>query len=71
MYMQWSKEDDSTSSSGTLSIPLLPCLEKLYLLQLKLYIEAQTMTQYFVCRICKNTVLIRYAEVKENVFCIL
>ena len=31
MYMQWSKDDGSTSSSRTLIITRLPCFEKLAL----------------------------------------
>ena len=54
MYMQWSKYDSSTSSSRTLIIPRLPQFEKLNFLQFKLYIEAQTTTQCFVCRHLKN-----------------
>ena len=64
MYMQWSKDDSSTSSSRTLIIPRLPQFEKLDLLQFQLYIEAQTTTQCSVLRNCKNTIIIRYAEVK-------
>ena len=48
MYMQWSKDDSSTSSFQTLIIPRLPCFEKLDLSQFQLYIETQTMTQCFV-----------------------
>ena len=29
------------------------------------------MTQYFVCRIFKNTIIIRVAEGKDKIFCIL
>ena len=32
--------------------------EKLDLSQFQLYIETQTMTQYFVCRNCKKTILV-------------
>ena len=71
MYMQWSKDSGYTSSSQTLIIPRLPRFEKLALSQFQLYIEAQTITQFFVCRNCKNIILIRAAEVKERVSCIL
>ena len=50
MYIQWRKDDGSTSSSQTLIIPRLPCFGKLDLSQFQLYIEAQTMTRCFVCR---------------------
>ena len=59
IYMQWSKDDDSNSSSQTLIIPRLLRFENMALLQLRLYIEAQTMTQYFVCRNFQKTILIR------------
>ena len=49
MYMQWSKDDGSTSLSRKLIIPRLPRFETLALSQFQLYIEAQTMTQCFVC----------------------
>ena len=71
MYMQWRKDDGSSSSYQTLIIPCLPRFEKLALSKFKLNIEAQTMNQYFVCRNCKNIILIQYAEGKERVFCIL
>ena len=58
MYMQWSKDEGSTSSSRKLSIPRLTRLEKLALSQLQLYIEAETMTKCFVCRNLKNTIFI-------------
>ena len=47
---------------------IITCLrpfEKLVLSKLQLYIEAQTTTQCFVCRNCKNTILVRPAEDKE------
>ena len=66
--MQWSKDDGSTSSFKTLIIPRLPRFEKLALSQLKLYIETQTMTQFFVCRHFQKTILIRSDEGKERVF---
>ena len=40
MYIQWSKDDGSTSSSRTLIIPLLPHFEKLVLSKLQLYIKS-------------------------------
>ena len=40
MYMQWIKDDGSTSSSRTLIIPLLPHFEKLVLSKLQLYIKS-------------------------------
>ena len=49
MYMQWIKDYASTSSYRTLSILRLPRFEKLALLQLQLYTEAETMTQCFAC----------------------
>ena len=58
MYMQWRKNYGSTSSFQKLIIPCLPLFEGLDLSQLLLYIEAQTMTQCFVCSNCKNTIFI-------------
>ena len=68
IYMQWSKVDGSTSSFRTLIISRLPCFEKLNFLQFQLYIETQITTQCFVCRNCKNTIVIRDYAVKENIF---
>ena len=48
IYMQWSKYDSSTSSFLTLIISRLPRFDKLNLSQFKLYIEAQTMTQFAI-----------------------
>ena len=48
-YMQWSKDDGSTSSYQILIIPRLPRFEKLDFPQLQLYTEAQKTTQCFVC----------------------
>ena len=39
--------------------------------QFKVYIETETMTRRFVCCKFQNTILIRYDEGKESVFCIL
>ena len=58
MYMKWSKDNGSTSSSRTLIIPRLPCFEKLAFSQFHLYIESQKMTQCFLCRNCRNNILI-------------
>ena len=66
MYIQWIKDNGYTSSSQTLIIPLLPRFEKLDLSQFQLYIEAQTLTQCFVCHNYKRTILIRDAEGKET-----
>ena len=71
IHMQWSKYGGYTSSSRTLIVPRLPCLEKLYFSQFQLYIKAQTITQCFVCHNFKNNILIRADEGKEKVFCIL
>ena len=68
MYLQWRKYDCSNSFSQTLIIPRLPCFEKLALSQFQLYIEAQKMTQCFVCSNFKKIILLRYAEGKEKVF---
>ena len=68
IYMQWIKDEGSTSSFRILIIPRLPRFEKLDLSQSKLYIETETMTWCFVCRNCQKTILIRYSEGKENVF---
>ena len=69
--MQWSKDDGYTSSYQTLIIPRLTRFEKLALSQLQLYIVAQTLTQCFVWRNYKKTILIRDAEGKDEFFCIL
>ena len=50
MYLQWSKDDSSTSYSRKLIILRLPIFDKMVLSQFQLYIEAQTMTQCFVGR---------------------
>ena len=71
MYMQWSKDDGSNSSSQTLTIPRLPRVEKLALSQFQLYNEAQTPTQCFVFHISQKIILIQAAEGKETFFCIL
>ena len=68
MYMQWRKDDGSTSSSQTFIIPRLTHFEKLALSLFQLYIEAQTMTQCFVFHNCKKTILFWDAEGKEKVF---
>ena len=47
-------------------IPRLPRFEKLALSHFQLYIEAQTMTQSFVCSVCKNIILIQAAEGKKR-----
>ena len=71
MYMEWSKDNGSALSLQTLIITSLPYSDKLALSQFQLYIEAQTITQYFVCRNRKETILVQAAEGKENVSCIL
>ena len=71
MYLQWIKDDGSTSSFQKFIIPCLTCFEKLAFSKFKLYIETETMTQCFVCYNYQNTTLIRSAEGKENIFCIL
>ena len=68
MYMQWSKEDGSTSYFQKLIITRLPRFEKLDLSQFKVYIETETMTHYSVCCNFQKTVIIRSAEVKERFF---
>ena len=68
MYMQWSKDDGSNSSPQALIIPHLPSFEKLDLSRFRLYIESQTMTQCFVCRNFKKTILIRDTEGKKGFF---
>ena len=71
MYIQWRKYAGSTSSSQTLIMMSLPRFEKLALSQFQLYIESQTMTQYFVCRTCKKNISIQAAAIKGKVFCIV
>ena len=71
MYMQWSKDGGYTSSSQTLIIPRLPRFEKLFFSKFQLYIESERMHQCFVCHNCKDIILVRAAEGKEKVFCIL
>ena len=65
MYMQWSKDDGSTSSFQELTIPCLPRFDKLALSQFKLYIESETIAQFFVCYNFQKAVLIRSAESKD------
>ena len=48
IYMQWSKDDGSTSSFQKFIVIRLPCFEKLSLSQFKVYIETETMTHFFV-----------------------
>ena len=48
IYMQYNKDDISTSSSRKLIIPRLPPFDKLALSQFQLYTEAQTTTQCFM-----------------------
>ena len=67
IYMQWRKDDGSTSSFWTLRIPRLPRFEKLDLSQLKVYIETETMTHCFVCCNCEKTILNKSPEGKERV----
>ena len=51
MYKKWSKDDGSTSSSQTLIVPRLPRFDKLALLQLQLYIEAQLfLPSWLLCQ---------------------
>ena len=71
MYMQWSKDDSSNSSSQTLIIACMHRFGKLALSKSQLYIDTQTIIQCFVCHNCKNTILIWSAEGKEKVFYIL
>ena len=71
IYMQWSKDDGSTSSSRKLSIPRLPRFDKLDLSQLQLYIEDLKISQCFVCRNFRKTIAIQTTAVKEKVFSIL
>ena len=47
MYMQWSKDDGSTSPSQKLIIPCLPSFEKLDLSQFQLYIENSNNNSVF------------------------
>ena len=67
MYLQWRKDNGSTSSFWKLIIPHLLRFEKLYLSQFKLYIGTETTTHCFVCCNFQNTILIRYAKSKANV----
>ena len=67
-YIQYIKDDGSSSSYQTLSIPSLPNFEKMAFSQFQLYIEAETMTQYFVCRNHKNTIVIWAASGKYKAF---
>ena len=65
MYMQFSKDNGFTSSFRTLIIPCLPCFEKLYLAQFKVYNETETMTHCFVFCNFQKTILIQPSEVKK------
>ena len=71
MYMQWSKDDGSTSSFQKLIIPRLPLFEELDLSQYKLYTETEKITQCFMCCNFQKAVIIRSAEGKESFVCIL
>ena len=71
MYMQWRKDDGSTSSFQKTIIPCLPRFENLDLSQFKLYIETETMTKCFVCYNFQKTILIWSAEGKEESFFII
>ena len=64
MYMQWIKDEGSTSSFQKLIIPRLPRFEKLELSQFRLYIETETITQCFVCFNFQKTILVLSAEDK-------
>ena len=68
MYMQRIKDDGSNLYSQTLIIPRIPFFEKLALSQFQLFIEAQKMSQFFVCLDCKNTILVRLTEGKEKLY---
>ena len=48
IYMQWIKDDGSTSYFQTLIFPRLPCFEKLA--KFKVYIETETTT-HFLCAV--------------------
>ena len=69
--MKWIKADDSTSSSQTLIIPCLPCLEKIAFSQFRFYIEAQTMNQCFCALITKRLFSFKLLKAKKSIFCIL
>ena len=70
-YMQCSKDNGSTSSFQKLIITRLPCFENLALSLSKVYIETQTITNFFVCCNCRQTIIIRSAEGKDMFLCIL
>ena len=63
MYMQWRKDDGSTSSFQQLIITR----EKIALSQFKLYIENQTTIQCLVCCSCQKTTFIQSAKYKERI----
>ena len=71
IYMEWRKDNSSTSSIQKLIITRLPCFEKLDLSQFKVYIETETMTHFFVCYNFQKIILIQSAEGKERIFFIL
>ena len=71
IYMQWSKDNVPTSSFPEFIIPRLPCLEKLDLLQFKVYSETETITRCFVCFNFQKTIIIRSDEGKYRFFCFL
>ena len=58
IYMQWSKDNDYTSSNQKLIIECLPHFEKLTLSQFKVYVEVETMTHCYVCDNCQNSICI-------------
>ena len=62
IYIQWISDN---------SIECLPNFEKMVLSQFKVYIEAEKMTQCFLCDNCNMSIFIPSSNVKEGVFCIL
>ena len=54
IYMQWRKDEGSTSSFRALIIPRLSCFEKLTLSLFKVYVETETMTHFFCSVIAKR-----------------
>ena len=68
MYTKWRKYEGSTSSFQKLIIPHLPHFGKLDLSKFKLYIETETMNQFFVSVIAKTILSFGMLKVKERFF---
>ena len=57
--MEWNSDN---------SIECLPHFEKMDFSQFRVYIEAEKMTQCYVCDNCKRSIFIQSSNVKEGIF---